>query len=208
MKRIFIIFLLAQLTTFGLKAQEQEYKQAFRINPVRLITGTFQLEYERELTDGFTASIMPMGTYAVDNGLGGWYVNALNKTFASNGDEYSPKIMAGLGLIGQGRFHLYGGMDEPNGIYAGPHLMFRKLWINAESGDESISESLNAFAGGAVLGVQFPVLPKVVIDAYAGPVMRVSSYSDENGVSQYNSWTAIDHTGITLNFGVGIGFIN
>ncbi len=210
MKRLFASLSAVFLFIISVNAQDS-YTQAIRINPVRLATGTFQLEFEQELTENFTASFMGLGTYAVDNGLGGWYVNTLKRDFTTENIAYEPKIMSGLGLITQGRYYLYNSLDAPKGIYAGPHLMYRQLWItstaNVSNTTRSITDPLGIFAGGLIVGVQLPIVSKVVFDVWAGPVMRVSSYAAEEGVSHYNHWIAIDHTGITLNFGVSIGLI-
>lgn len=206
---VFILFLSTLSLSLNAQEEDESLKQSFRWNPVRLATGTFQLEFEQEVAQDFTLSFMGMGTYAAENGLGGWYLDRLKER-----ENYKAKNMSGLGLIVQGRYYLFDAMDEPKGLYVGPHVMARNLWVTYEAdgngstvNDDKTSSTLSIYAGGAMFGVQWPIFSQFVVDAYAGPVLRLSNYGYEEGPSNYNAWTAVDHSGVTLHFGLSFGFV-
>ncbi len=206
-------------------SEDKELNSAFRFSPLRMATGTFQLEYERQVADKFTLSFMGMGTYLSRNGLGGWYLNSLGRnnfdqTVKANGDEttvrYQAEVMSGAGLIVQGRQYFYAHDDEPKGLYFGPTVMYRYLGITTKRQSEiqniTVKEkqqrSLGIFKGGVIAGAQLPLFTKrLVFDAYGGAVFRMSSYGDEAGPSDYNAWTALDHSGVTFTVGLSIGAV-
>lgn len=212
MCRINLFLFALLLSTLSLHAQDDgnSLQQSFRWNPVRIATGTFQLEYEQQVANNFTLSFMGMGTYAAENGLAGWYLDRLKDR-----DNYQTKNMSGIGLIVQGRYYMFDAMDEPKGLYVGPHVMARQLWVTYEANgngsagaDDKTTSPLSIYAGGAMFGVQWPIFSQFVVDAYAGPVLRLSNYDYEEGPSNYNEWTALDHSGVTLHFGLSFGFVN
>lgn len=206
-------------------SEDQELNSAFRFSPLRMATGTFQLEYERQVADRFTLSFMGMGTYLSRNGLGGWYLNSLGRsnfdqTIKSNGQKttipYKAEVMAGAGLIVQGRQYFYAHDDEPKGLYFGPTVMYRRLSLTTKTQNsvqnieikEKQQRSLGIFKGGIIAGAQLPIISKkLVFDAYGGAVFRMSSYGDETGPSDYNAWTALDHSGVTFTIGLSVGAV-
>ncbi len=208
MKRVLFIVSILMLFFFPLYAQQEgeSLKQSIRWNPVRLATGTFQLEYEHQVASDFTLSFMGMGTYAADKGLGGWYINRLKDR-----ENYNQSVMTGLGLMVQPRYYMFDAMDEPKGVYVGANVLYRNMWITykkeSSSEDQRDTSPLGIVAGGAVFGIQWPIVADLVVDAYAGPVLRLSNYGHEDGPSNYNAWTALDHSGVTLQFGLSFGFV-
>ena len=224
-----LLFVMTPLAAFGQAGSEdQELNSAFRFSPLRMATGTFQLEYERQVADKFTLSFMGMGTYLSRNGLGGWYLNSLGRNnFKQTGTNkntgqkktvpYQAEVMSGAGLIVQGRQYFYAHDDEPKGLYFGPTVMYRGLQLvterkesvqNITVEDSDKQRSLGIFKGGIIAGAQLPIISKrLVFDAYGGAVFRMSSYGDETGPADYNAWTALDHSGVTFTFGVSVGAV-
>ncbi len=190
---------------------------AIRVDPLRLTAGTFQVEYEHEVGDGFTLSFMPMGTFVAENGMGGWYLESMGRRKSEANDAtYKVKSVSGFGFDLQARQYYHAHEDVPSGLYYAPHFTYRNLNVFSELSnktkntgiEEEKNRKLNVFSFGLVAGAQLPIATKhFAFDVYGGPVFRASSYSDESGLSKYNAWTGLDHTGVTLTVGVSIGLL-
>lgn len=217
------LFLLAPVFLKGQSSNDEESDRSYalRFSPLRMFTGSFQLEYEKQVADQFTLNFMGMGTYLSKKGFGSWYLNSLGRDRFSNPEQegepvYDPKVLSGLGLIVQGRHYYYEHDQAPTGLYVGPTVMYRNMNLQIERRNERSNiqvkeedqRSLGIFKAGIITGAQLPIVSKnFVFDAYGGAVFRVSSYGDEMGLSDYKSWTAVDHTGVTFTLGLSIGIV-
>lgn len=216
-------FLLSPLLMNAQDSEEEgkDRSYAVRFSPLRMFTGTFQMEYEQQVADRFALNFMGMGSYLSKKGLGSWYLGSLGRERFSDMDKeggpiYNPKALSGLGLIVQGRQYYYEHDHAPKGLYVGPTVMYRNMNLLVERRNElsnvQIEEekqrSLGIFKVGIITGAQLPIVSKnFVFDAYGGAVFRVSSYGDETGLSDYKAWTALDHTGVTFTLGLSIGIV-
>ena len=204
------------------------YKSAIMLDPIRLLEGTFCLSYERILNPRFSLNISGMATYSTKQGLSNYYFT--NKSLAyldaatNEYHSYQGEVMSGGGLNIQFRNYLLANHPNrpksPLGLYAAPQFMFRKMSITGnyremeetdpgvfEMVDKKITQHLNIFAGGVILGLKVPLLKVLTVDLFAGGNIRLSKYKDEAGFTKYKDWFNIDFSGVSPVAGIAIGIL-
>lgn len=202
-----------------------EYKSAIMLDPLRLMEGTFHISYERIINDKFSINVSGMGTYATEQGISSLYFanQALSyfDKITNAYRTYEGEVMAGGGLSVQVRNYLLENYNPkqkaPAGLYAAPQLMYRRMWITGnymeyeEEEDEwvekEITQHLNVFAGGVILGIKLPVMKVLTVDLFVGGNIRLSKYNDEKGFTKYKDWFNIDFSGVFPTAGIGIGIL-
>jgi len=202
-----------------------QYRSAIMLDPLRLMEGTFHISYERIINDKFSINVSGMGTYATEQGISSLYfANQALSFFNEKTDTYSTyegEVMAGGGLSVQVKNYLLANYNPkqkaPAGLYAAPQLMYRRMWITGnymeyeEEEDEwvekEITQHLNVFAGGVILGIKLPVMKVLTVDMFVGGNIRLSKYNDEKGFTRYKDWFNIDFSGVFPTAGIGIGIL-
>jgi len=204
------------------------YRSSIMLDPVRLFDGTFCLSYERILNDRFTLNVGGMATYSTKQGLSNYYFT--NQSFAyldaatKEYHSYQGEVMSGGGLIIQFRNYLLANhpnrQKAPLGLYAAPQIMYRNMVITGnyknmelvdssryELVDKKITQHLNIFAGGVILGVKIPLFKVLTIDVFAGGNIKLSKYRNEAGFTKYKDWFNIDFSGVSPVAGIAIGIL-
>lgn len=205
-----------------------DYKSSIMLDPVRLLEGTFHLSYERILNSRFSINVGGMATYSTTQGISNYYFS--NQSFAyldastNQYHSYEGEVMYGGGINIQFRNYLLANHPKrqkaPLGLYAAPQVMFRKLTIVGnyrkmeetdslvfEMVDKRISQHLNVFAGGVILGMKVPLFKVLTVDLFAGGNIRLSKYSNEDGYTKYKDWFNFDFSGVSPVAGIAIGIL-
>jgi hypothetical protein len=204
------------------------YKSAIMLDPTKLLEGTFYMSYERILNDKFSVNIAGMATYSTKQGISNFYFS--NQSFAyfdalSNSyHSYRGEVMSGGGLNVQFRNYLRAShpnrQKAPLGLYAAPQLMYRKMTITGfyqdmeeinpgefELVDKQITQHLNIYAGGVILGLKVPLFKVLAVDLFAGGNIKLSKYKNEEGFTKYKDWFNIDFSGVSPIVGIAIGIL-
>ena len=205
-----------------------DYKSSITLDPVRLLEGTFNLSYERVLNSRFSINISGMATYSTTQGLSNYYFS--NQKFAyldvstNQYHSYQGEVMSGGGINIQFRNYLLAShpnrQKAPLGLYAAPQVMYRKLSIVGnyremeetnpgvfEMVDKKITQHLNVFAGGVILGMKVSLFKVLTVDLFAGGNIRLSKYKNEDGFTKYKDWINFDFSGVSPVAGIAIGIL-
>jgi hypothetical protein len=205
-----------------------DYKSAIMLDPTKLLEGTFYISYERILNGRFSVNVAGMATYSTKQGMSNFYFS--NQSFAyfdalSNSyHSYNGEVMAGGGLNVQFRNYLLAShpnrQKAPLGLYAAPQLMYRKMVITGyyqdmeeispgefELVDKEITQHLNIYAGGVILGLKVPLFKVLTVDLFAGGNIKLSKYNNEDGFTKYKDWFNIDFSGVSPIAGIAIGIL-
>jgi len=198
-------------------------KAVISLNPVRIFEGTFQLSYEFVVNSRNSVDFSGLATYATDEGISRVYLRNQELSYynssTSTYDPYASKNIYGFGSIVQWKNYLLAPVNPkhraPIGLYAAPSLMYRRLWIsgfetkliNDAIENVEITQKLNVFAGGVIIGMQVSFVKSITLDIYAGGVMRLSMYDSELGFTKYKKWDNIDFSGVLPAGGVKIGIL-
>ncbi|HUS86012.1 MAG TPA: hypothetical protein VMW76_02140 [Bacteroidales bacterium] len=203
-------------------------KSAIMLDPVRLFEGTFYISYERILNSRFSVNVAGMATYSTKRGISNYYFsNQLFAFFNKENDSYTfyeGEVMAGGGLNVQFRNYLLANhpnrQKAPLGLYAAPQLMYRKMVITGnyremeevepgveELVDKKITQHLNIFAGGVILGMKVPLFKVLTVDLFAGGNIRMSKYNNEDGFTKYKDWFNFDFSGVSPVAGIAVGIL-
>jgi len=205
-----------------------EYNSAIMLDPVRLMEGTFYLSYERIISHSLSFSVGGMATYSTDQGISNYYFS--NQSFAildastKEYRTYEGEVISGGGLNVQFRNYLManhpGRKKAPLGLYAAPQFMYRRIAIKGtqpeyvevetdvwEWQDKEITQRLNIYAGGVILGFKLPLFNTLAIDVFAGGNIKLSGYSNEEGFTKYKDWFNIDFSGVSPVAGIAIGIL-
>jgi len=201
----------------------KDYRSAIMMDPVRLFEGTFQLSYERLITDKFSVSLSGLATYATEEGLTNYFFS--NQTFnyfdakTNSYMDYRGESIAGGGLILQCRDYLLADYPSrrrpPLGLYTAPQLLYRRIlitgermeYINDEWVEKEIKQRLNIFSAGAIIGARIPFMKVLFVDLFVGGDIRLSKYDKEAGFTKYKDWYNIDFSGVFPTAGIGIGIL-
>jgi len=205
-----------------------DYKSAIMLDPTKLLEGTFYISYERILNDRFSVNVAGMATYSTKQGISNFYFS--NQSFAyfdalSNSyHSYRGEVMSGGGLNVQFRNYLRAShpnrQKAPLGLYVAPQLMYRKMTITGfyqdmeeinpgefELVDKQITQHLNIYAGGVILGLKVSLFKVLAIDVFAGGNIKLSKYNNEDGFTKYKDWFNMDFSGVSPIAGIAIGIL-
>ncbi len=199
------------------------FKSVFKLYPIRLSEGTFQLSYERALRKNFSIDISAMGTYVSSSGWGSGYLKdqaLLAFDEASNSYfEYQGRVITGWGIALQSRNYLLprigSDIKAPFGLYAAPQLMYRKTWITGYTTDfvdsvwkeNKITQNLDVYSLGVILGGKFTIAKVICVDMYLGGAWRFSKYTNEKNLTRNKGWRNIDYSGVLPTAGITIGIL-
>jgi len=205
-----------------------EYHSAIMIDPVRLMEGTFYMSFEKTISPAFSFNVGGMATYSTNQGISNYFFT--NQSFAlfdastKEYRSYNGEVMSGGGINFQLRNYLManhpGRKKAPLGLYAAPQLMYRRIKIKGnyseqvqvESGGwelqkKEVTQHLNIYAGGVILGLKLPLFNALAIDIFAGGNIKLSSYTNEDSFTKYKSLFNIDFSGVSPVAGIAIGIL-
>ncbi len=201
----------------------RSYKTALALNPVRLMEGTFHITYERALNPRLGVGISGLATYATEEGISRYYMNKQSLDYFNEALQsslpYNNKNISGYGLEVTLKNYLltdlYKRQRSPVGLYAAPDLLFRRLWLSGMSTyiledewiEEEVTRLLNIFALGGNLGLKFTLVRVLYVDIYAGGLIRLAKYDDEERFTRYKSFGNIDFSGVMPTAGISIGIL-
>lgn len=199
------------------------FKSSIKLNPERLLEGTFLISYERAFSDRLSIDISAMGTYVTTQGIGSGYFKSQRLEFfdiAKNKySGYFGEMMSGFGATIQVKNYLHPRVNHsqkaPIGLYAGPMFFYRRAlitgsyfeYIDNVSVEKKITQKLDVYSSGVILGKQFIVADVLCVDIYAGGMLRLSHYKNETGLTRYKSWKNIDYSGVLPTAGISIGIL-
>lgn len=199
------------------------YNTAIAMNPVRLMEGTFHMSYERSITSRIGLSISALATYATEQGISSFYMRNQSLDYynaaLSSYIPYNNKYISGYGIQLTMKNYLltdiYKHQRSPIGLYAAPSFLFRRLWLSGKSEyyfedewiEEEVTRLLNTFALGAYIGWKFSLIKVLYIDVYAGGLIRLAKYDNEDGFTKYKSLGNIDFSGVMPTAGISIGIL-
>ena len=130
-----------------------------------------------------------------------------------------PRNITGLGGCVKGKNYLFSKINPekkaPLGLYAAPQLMYRRIWITGnklvleddEWVEKEITQYLNVFAGGVILGTKISFMKVLAVDLYVGGNIRLCKYDNESGFTKYKGSKNIDYSGITPTVGISVGIL-
>lgn len=201
----------------------RHYKTAIALNPVRLFEGTFHLSYERSLTPRLGIGVSGLATYATEEGISGFYMSNQSLDYYNDALKssmpYFNKNISGYGIELTLKNYLltdlYKRQQSPVGFYAAPSFLFRRLWLSGMSEyileddwiEEEVTRLLNIIAIGANIGWKFTIARVLYIDVYAGGLVRLAKYDDQDGFTKYKSLSNIDFSGVMPTAGLSIGIL-
>ena len=199
------------------------FNSVISLNPVRIFEGTFQLSYEIAINPRNSLDISGLATYATDEGISRRYILNQSLSYYNDAtntyDPYNSKNIYGFGSIIQWKNYLLASVNPkhraPIGLYAAPSLMYRRLWINGlelnyteyDFVPSEITQRLNVFAGGVIIGTQVSFIKTLSLDIFVGGVLRLCIYDNETGFTKYKKWDNIDFSGVLPAGGVKIGIL-
>jgi len=199
------------------------FSKSIHLDPYRLFEGIFQIGFEKAFSNQFSLNIGLQGTYLTTGGLGKGYLADQELGFAYSGSNdyinWHDKMVKGFGIILQGKNYLLSKSLEnhkaPVGLYAGAHLMYRRLtmtgysniWINNQTEQISSKRNLSVYLAGIIIGRKFILFKALSLDMYVGGVMRLSKYDDEGKFTELKSWNNIDYSGVLPTMGINLGIL-
>lgn len=143
MKKTTLTFAIMFIIAFSATAQA-DLPNIFKINPISLAFGNFNLSYQRALSDAS----------AIQIGANYWY--------RILGQEVS-----GVGVRGGYQFFLTNkAKPSPEGFYIGPQVAYNSLK------DKESDEKVTAFGIGLMLGYQWVWDSGITLDLGAGPMYQ------------------------------------
>lgn len=177
----FILFFIC-LFCLGTIAQAQEAsahfseKNAIKINPIGFGNASFQITYERFLGDR-NSSILLSPTITLketnEESIEGWEAMAQYRFYLTHVRKDKQKTFLGV--------HNYGFYTGVYGLYSQYQEEFRRgYWddVNQVEVIDDYEKNINAFEGGALIGIQIDVTQRILIDFYVGGGVKQADITD------------------------------
>jgi len=201
-----------------------DFKRAITFNVVRIFEGSLQLGYEQALKEHLSIDISFIGTYVTKQGIGRGYLESQSfgytDSYSNYYINYYGRMIRGVGGTLSLKNYLLPKYNQnykaPVGLYAAPHLMYRRVWITGNvyeydysywGNQKEITRNLDVMQAGVILGNKFVLAKVLCVDVYAGGVMRLSKYYNEPTFTKYKRWRNIDYSGILPTAGINIGIL-
>jgi hypothetical protein len=179
MKKVVLFFAFA-IAVFGVRAQDNGYKNAVKLNPLSLILATGNVAYERAISDNMSVQ------------LGMFYT----------GVKLSDLKYSGFGLTPEVRFYVAGHKEALNGVYVAPFLRYQNFSIKDTETDDKVSFS--SIGGGGLLGWEKSWSSGFVLDIFLGPSYNSGKIKESVDEEEWDVSAGID--GFTLRTGITLGF--
>ena len=215
MRKVILMFLSIFLVLGFTHAQESNdhfsKKNAIKINPVAFGNANFQMTYERFLGER-TSSIMiaPSVTLLESNeeSKSGWEVMGQYRFYLTHLRKDKQEMFLNV--------HNYGFYTGVYGLYSNYKEDFIRGYWDEQNNlyvNEEYNKVVNAFEGGALIGIQIDVTKRILVDFYIGGGIRQAEISDTYLESittpeYYDSYGIFDqeYKGVKPKIGLLIGF--
>ncbi len=197
MKKIFTLLVVLGITT---TAFSQYANGAAKFNLFGVAVGQFQFGYEHALNEN--SSVQLSAGIISRTWDGGIDFGGLSSSFEQKN--------SGFIVIPEYRYYFAG--EALKGVYAGAFARFRSLGIDytTTTGSDAVTSefSRTAVGGGAILGYQFIISDKVLIDLFLGPQFKsVSTEVDANGDDFDLNILEGESDGFGIRFGLNFGIV-
>lgn len=186
-KIIFFLFTIVALTAGTAQAQGN----IFKINILSPIVRTGSVFYERTIADDKSVQ------------LGAFYT----------GFNVGETRFSGFGITPEFRKYFTKSKQAPAGFYVAPFLRYQSFKLKVEPSedwdDESGTEakgSLNTFGGGLIVGNQWILGERFVIDAFFGPSYNAGGVKAESGEEENFDVGSFSGFGIRTGIAFGLKF--
>ncbi len=207
----------------------KKFHTAISLNPIRIGEGSIAISYERIINDKYSFDLTSIATYATQEGFSGYYMKNQSMEYYSNVSNsyisYHPKNISGYGIMGEFRNYIladvYPKHIAPKGLYVGPQVMFKRVWISGEenipvesnvqnSPDwemKEVTKILNIYSGGVIIGAKFSLIKVLAVDLHIGGIIRLSQYNGDNKFTKYKKMSNIDYSGVMPTMGIKLGIL-
>ena len=205
---LFLFFLIGNLS--AQETQEFSYRNAIKISPFEFGNSEFQLTYEKYSAMRRHSILFMPSVILKDNG------------------QESKKGVVGMM---QYRFFLTQLRKGKNktmgmyniGFYTGPYLrgsiyneVYQSTYFDETTNEyltKEFEKDITAAEGGVLLGIQFDITPRIILDMYVGGGVRYAdvedTYDDFASEEIYRSSPGVfdrEYTGVKPKVGLQIGF--
>lgn len=213
MKKLILFTLVSLLfigVNIGQKTSEHfSKKNALKINPTSFGNAKFQLSYERFLGDRnssilFSPSIVLKDSY--EESKIGWEIMGQYRFYLTHLRKDKQKTFLGVYNYGfyAGMYGLYSNYEED---------YMRYFWdsSNSQQQNEEVNKEVKAAEGGALIGMQIDITPRILIDFYVGGGIRTTevsdTYLDNNTPEYYEPYGVFDpeYKGVKPTIGLLLG---
>ena len=172
---ILYILILLPILGFG-QTTHFDQKNAIKISPFEFGKAQFEMSYERYFGDRSSSIILMPSIFLKENmreSKEGFQLGAQYRVYLSHIRSDEKSVFLGFHNIG-----LYAGVYAQYLDYSEDYLY--SWWDNEtmESYTETMTKDVSATEGGALIGVQFDITKKILIDFYIGGGIRYSDTTD------------------------------
>jgi hypothetical protein len=214
-KKIFVLLILLQIgLNQSLQSQNEAvftYKNALKINPGNLGNSEFRLNYERYFGDRKSSIMISPSFYLKESErekISGYQFQTSYRYFLSHLNKTNGNSFLGLYNLG-----FYAGVY---GQWLSYEEHYDMEWYNPKTNMQERHEfekTGTAIEGGALLGLQIDITPRLIADFYLGGGIRKSniddSIEDNPDFSSYYESPGVfdvDFTGVKPVVGFQLGF--
>jgi len=214
MKKFKFLFLICSLSSYSLIGQNTntyEYQNALKISPIEFAQSQFQITYEHYLNNRATSVLIIPTITLKDNGLE-----------SKKGIEGMLQYRFFLSHLIKGE-HKTLGMHNI-GFFTGPYalgMVYNEEYQRGyymQSRDEYVMDifekDIKAAEVGAIIGIQFDITPKILLDLYVGGGIRYADTEDtfeqvtDTDTNYFDAYDVFDqeYTGVKPKLGLQLGF--
>lgn len=194
MKKIHILLVFALLLGFGKMSMAQD--NAVKLNIFSLAIGTYNVAYERALSDLNTAQ------------LGIFYLS-----WSTGAGDYKTSF-TGIGITPEFRHYFD---DALHGFYVAPFLRYQNYTLKQDYDDydpvtlatttQTAKGTLQTFGAGVVAGHQWVLGDHFTIDAFLGPSYSAGSASASDDTDDDYEFSSVGmFSGFGIRWGLTFGF--
>jgi hypothetical protein len=175
-------------------SMQGQNSNAVKLNLFGLAVGQVQLAYEMALNENSSVQLSA-----------GFVSRTWDVTLGENGADQKDN---GFIIIPEYRYYFD---EQLKGLYAGAFFRYKgvtsTVGTSGSNSDDSETEyTRNVVGGGALVGYQFLVSDKLVLDLFTGPQYKSISQSVKTGDEIDNFSFEGEGDGIGLRFGFNVGF--
>ncbi len=173
--KLLILILLLPIIGIG-QLTHFDQKSAIKISPFELGNAQFEMAYERYFSGRSSSFIILPSIFLKDDlrqSKEGYQLGIQYRFYLSHLRADEKSVFLGLHNVG-----LYTGIYAQYLDYSEDYQF--SWWDNDknESITKDVNKTVNAAEGGAIIGVQFDITRKILIDFYIGGGVRYSDFTD------------------------------
>ena len=212
MKKFILLLVVLMPSVCIAQSGHFDQKNAIKISPAELGAAQFEMAYERYFGDRSSSLVLMPSIFLKDDireSKEGYQIGAQYRVYLSHLRSDEQSVFLGLHNVG-----LYAGVY---GQYLAYSETYQFSWWDNELNESITTEfqkDVNATEGGAILGVQFDITRKILIDFYIGGGVRYSDFTDtKEGIVDpdhyYDEVSVFDpeYKGVKPRIGFQLGFL-